>query len=191
MRIPNLRDDEITDAQRQARSAIDEGPRSKIPGRTPNPAGPFNILIRRPELADCVQKLGLYVRLGSSLPPRLVEFAVIIAARHWDAQYVWVAHRKHALRGGLAPQVADDLGQGRKPAGMQADEAVLYDFCTELQATHGVNDANYAAAVARFGIDGVLDIIAAYGYYSMISMFLNVNQSMPKDGPLMAISPRP
>ena len=62
--------------------------------------------------------------------------------------------------------------------------------CTDLRNRKEVGDETYAAAVRMFGVDGVLDLIAAYGYYSMIGMFLNVNESRPTDGPLMSVAER-
>ena len=83
--------------------------------------GPFNALLRSPVLADRVQKLGEFLRFESSIPARLNEFAILITARHWNAQYEWFAHYPHALKGGLKPEVAADLAQGKRPANMQDD----------------------------------------------------------------------
>jgi hypothetical protein len=90
------------------------------------------VLLRSPELADTVQRVGAHLRFNSSLPARLNELAIIINARHWGSKYEWYAHRPLAIKGGLAQSIADDLAQGKRPAGMKADEEVVYDFCTTL-----------------------------------------------------------
>ncbi len=187
MRISNISEAEMTDEQKRALRGIDEG-RAGIVNRTNDSEGPFPLLLRRPALADATQKLGLYVRLGSSLSPRIMEFAVILAARHWDAQYVWVAHRRHALNAGLDERIADDLSELKRPSYMKEDEEATYDFFSELHSRRKVSDEAYRRAVACFGEEGVIDLVAAYGYFSTLAMLLNVNESQPSSGPLMAVS---
>ena len=148
--------------------------------------GPFNALLRSPVLADRVQKLGEFLRFESSIPARLNEFAILITARHWNAQYEWFAHYPHALKGGLKPEVAADLAQGKRPANMQDDEAIVYDFCTELHTNKAVGDKTLQTAFAKFGERGVVDLIGVSGYYTLVSMILNVDKQ-----PLPAGTPPP
>jgi len=146
--------------------------------------GPFNALLRSPVLADRVQKLGEFLRFESSIPARLNEFAILITARHWNAQYEWFAHYPHALKGGLKPEVAADLAQGKRPANMQDDEVIVYDFCTELHKNKVVSDKTLQAAFAKFGERGVVDLIGVSGYYTLVSMILNVDkQPLPVGTP--------
>ena len=146
--------------------------------------GPFNALLRSPVLADRVQKLGEFLRFESSIPARLNEFAILITARHWNAQYEWFAHYPHALKGGLKPEIPADLAQGKRPANMQDDEAIVYDFCTELQKNKVVSDKTLQAALAKFGERGVVDLIGVSGYYTLVSMILNVDkQPLPVGTP--------
>lgn len=174
--------DEMSPAQRAIVNEIRSGPRSAT-GSTatvatsPTIGSPFNVWLRSPELADHLQKLGSQIRFKSSLPARLNEFAILVTARHWTSQYEWFAHHRLALQGGLNPQVAEDLAQGRRPANMQADEAVVYDFSQQLHNQHGVSDATYKAAVDKFGEQGVMDLIAVNGYYVLVSMTLNVDRT--------------
>jgi 4-carboxymuconolactone decarboxylase len=136
--------------------------------------GPFNVLLRSPELADTVQRVGAHLRFNSSLPARLNELAIIVNARFWGSKYEWHAHRPPAIKGGLAESIADDLAQGKRPSGMKADEAVVYDFCTTLHRDHFVDDALFERAKATLGEQGVVDLIGVSGYYTLVSMVLNV-----------------
>jgi 4-carboxymuconolactone decarboxylase len=177
-RFPELRPEQMTPAQKQVADAIVAGPRGSI-------RGPFNAWLRSPELADRLQKVGEQIRYRSSLPPRLNEFAILITARHWNAKYEWYAHYPLALKGGLKPEIAADLAKGKRPAGMAADEAAVYDFCTELRRDRKVSDATYAAVQKLFGDQGVVDLIAVNGYYDLVSMTLNVAEvTTPADGEL-------
>lgn len=138
--------------------------------------GPFNVLLRSPEMGDAVQKLGAQVRFHSSLPARLNEFAIVITGRFWNAQYEWYAHKRLALQAGLSPAIVDAVATGRRPVAMQADEEVVYDFVTELLRTKQVSDPTFNAAREKLGERGVVDLIGVTGYYGLVSMVLNVDR---------------
>jgi 4-carboxymuconolactone decarboxylase len=185
--------DELTPEQRTLSDAIRSGPRSKLKSSgasRPGPlGGPFNVWLRSPGIGDLVQKLGEEIRFRSSLAGKLNELAILVTARHWTSQYEWVAHHKLALEGGLNPAIAEDIAQGRRPAGMDADETIVYEFSRELHQTQGVSDATYQAALARFGERGVVDLISVNGYYSLVSMCLNVDRTPVPDGAPLPLPP--
>jgi 4-carboxymuconolactone decarboxylase len=86
--------------------------------------------------------------------------------------------------------VATAIAEGRRPEKMREDEKVVYDFCNELLQTTQVTDATYAATAKLFGEQGVIDLIGAMGYYSMVSMILNTDRyPLPEgvDAPLKAL----
>ena len=138
--------------------------------------GPFNALLRSPEMGDLAQQLGAHIRFKTSLPHRLNEMAIIMTARVWTAQYEWYVHKGLALEAGLNPAVADAIAEGKRPASMKPDEEAVYNFCTELLNTRQVSDATFQAAVKAFGERGVVDLIGVSGYYTMVSMVHNVDR---------------
>jgi 4-carboxymuconolactone decarboxylase len=177
-RFKPLAESEMSEAQRKVYGEIAGGPRGGV-------RGPFNALLRSPELADRAQKLGEWVRYKSSLPEALKEFAILITARHWSAQYEWHAHHAHAMKAGLDPRLAAELAQGRRPSGMSDQEAAVHDFCKELHEKKSVSDANYARAVRHFGETGAVELIGVIGYYTLVSMILNVDRvPIPGGAPL-------
>jgi 4-carboxymuconolactone decarboxylase len=171
----------LTPEQKALYDAIRSGPRSKVGNSSaakPGPmGGPFNVLLRSPGVGNIIQALGAEIRFKSSLPAKLNEFAICITARHWTCQYEWTAHHKLALDAGLDPKIGEDLAQGRRPANLSADEELVYNFSKELHETHGVSDAAYKAVFDRFGERGLMDLIAVSGYYTLISMVLNVDRT--------------
>ena len=138
--------------------------------------GPFNVLLRSPEMGNIAQKLGEYLRFRTAVPKKLNEMAILMTAKAWASQYEWVAHKALALEAGLSPAVADDIQAGKRPTRLQPDEAVVYDFCAELREKHRVSDATYKAAMTLLGERGVVDLIALMGYYDLVSMVLNVDR---------------
>ena len=178
-RFPLLDPAQLTAEQTQLVKALLAGPRG---GGDHSPEamkhilanGPFNAWARSPVLGDRLQKVGEYLRYGSTLPLRLNEFAILITARHWTSQFEWFAHHSLAMKAGLSPRITEQLALNKRPEGMSEDETAVYDFCTELHQQKNVTDATYKKAVALFGEKGVMDLIGVSGYYTAVSMTLNV-----------------
>ena len=120
-----------------------------------------------------LQRLGEYVRYESALEPRLRELTILVTARQWSQDFEWAVHAPLARGAGLSRAVVDAVAAGRRPDGMQPDEALVFDFCTELQRSRTVSDATYARALSKFGEQGIVDMVSLHGYYTMIAMVLN------------------
>jgi len=176
----------LTAEQKVVYDAIRGGPRSKMPNSgaaKPGPlGGPFNVMLRSPAVGNIVQSLGGEIRFKSSIPAKLNELAIMVTARYWTSQYEWYAHCRLALEAGLDPAKAKDVAENRRPANMDDDEAMVYDFSRELHETKGVSDANYQRVLDRFGERGVFDLITVNGYYTLVSMILNVDKTPLPDG---------
>ena len=167
-RFTQLEPAAFTPRQKEVADAIQSGPRGG------GLRGPFNALLRAPDLCDLVQRVGAYVRYGSSIPAALNEMAICMAGRKWTAQYEFYAHRKLAIDAGLNPAILDAIANGTVPANMSADETIVYNFATALLSNGNVPDAQYQPALDRFGEAGVMDLVGAVGYYTIVSMVLNV-----------------
>jgi 4-carboxymuconolactone decarboxylase len=86
------------------------------------------------------------------------------------------------MKAGLDAKVADELALGKRPSAMSDDEAAAYEFCIQLHRTRNVDDATFNRALALFGERGVVDLIGVSGYYTAVSMTLNVAHVMPPEG---------
>ena len=138
--------------------------------------GPFNVLLRSPEMGDLAQKLGEYARFRPAVPAKQRELAIIVTARHWTAHYEWYAHRRAAAQAGLKEDIITAIANRRRPTGMDAEEELVYNFANELLETKQVSDATFKAVVDKYGEKGVVDIIGVMGYYQIVSMLLNVDR---------------
>jgi 4-carboxymuconolactone decarboxylase len=153
-------------------------------------AGPYNPLLRSPLLADRMLKLLDYLRFNTSVPRRLNEFAILIQARLWTSQVEWYAHYPLAIKAGLAESVAADVKEGRRPAAMQPDEALVYDLCMELSTTHAVSDATFTRARGLMSEQQIVDLIAVSGTYVTVAMLLEAGQE-PAPGGQTLLEPLP
>jgi len=181
-RFKALTYDEMTSAQKTMLDHLLSGPRAGADG-------PFNVLLRSPEIGDLAQQFGASVRFNSSVPRKLNELAIIITARYWTSQYEWQAHHRAALQAGLSPAIADAIAEGKRPGGMQKEEAAVYDFCSELLKTKQVSDATFKAAWDAVGERGVVDLIAVMGWYHTVSMLLNTDRYPLPEGTQPELKP--
>src|SRR5690606_12296140 len=159
-----------------------DGPGGRHMAATGQFPGPYNFLLRSPELAVRWRQLADYIRFDTSLPLRLNEFAILIQARFWTAQFEWWAHYPLALRAGLSESVAQDLKVGRRPSGMQPDEEAVYDFCVELMRDHAVSAATFPRLKAQLTEQQIVDLVAVSGFYATVSMILNTVEAPIPDG---------
>jgi 4-carboxymuconolactone decarboxylase len=161
---------DMNDAQRAAAQAVIDGPRGAV-------YGPFIPLLRSPELMECAQRMGEYLRYRSAIGTRLSELAILVTARQWDQQVEWAIHVPIALRTGIGADVIDAVSRRVRPQAMLVDEAVVHDFCIELHEKKRVSDATYAEALALFGEKGVVDLMGINGYYTLLAMVMNAAQT--------------
>src|SRR4030095_95062 len=162
---------------------------SLISGERRGAGGPFNVLLRSPEMGDLAQKFGASMRFHSSIPSKLNEMAIIIPARHWTSNYEWYAHRRAAAQAGLSPAIIEAISTGKRPTSMQPDEEAVYNFCTELLTNKQVSDQTFQAAKDKFGERGVVDLIGVTGYYQLVSMLLNVDRYPLPEGVQAELKP--
>ncbi|HEV8015583.1 MAG TPA: carboxymuconolactone decarboxylase family protein [Stellaceae bacterium] len=144
--------------------------------------GPFVPALHSPGILRAIEATGAYVRFENSLPDDLKELATITVGRFWGAQYEWYAHANLALKVGVDPAIIEAIRQGEAPTELSPAQAAIYNFCVELNGTHGVSDPTFNAVASRFGTRGVMDLIGINGHYSMISMILNVARVPTPDG---------
>jgi 4-carboxymuconolactone decarboxylase len=174
-RFKPLTYDQLTPAQKILADNVLAGDRGSL-------NGPYNVFLRSPEMGDLAQKFGDYTRFHSSVPRKLNEFAILITARYWSSQYEWYAHHAYARQFGLSEGIIASLADGKRPAGMQADEEAVYNFCTEMLNTRQVSDATFHAVKSKLGEQQVVDLVAVMGYYGLVSMTLNVDRYPLPDG---------
>jgi 4-carboxymuconolactone decarboxylase len=172
-RMPSMKMEDMNAEQKAAAQELISGPRGAV-------FGPFIPLMRSPELMNRLQKVGEYLRYQSALEPRLNEFVMLIVSRHWTQQFEWCMHYPLAIKAGIKPEILDALADGRRPNGMAEDEETAYDLCDELFRTHGVSDATYERAIKKFGERGVVDMIGLAGYFTTVSMIMNVARTPPQ-----------
>ena len=179
-RISYITPDRFTEAQEHLFKSIAGGKRGA--GRAPEDllnseggmSGPFNPWLRTPVLGEAAQRLGETVRFESTLSPQLRELGILVVAAKWKAQYEWWAHERIARREGLDEQIIESVKAETAPDFSNPTESMVYNFARELLDEHRVSDSLYAQAVELLGEAAVVELVILLGYYTLVSMTLNV-----------------
>jgi 4-carboxymuconolactone decarboxylase len=171
-RLPAIPAEKQTPEQRKAAEAFRANRKQDV-------FGPFVPLFRSPEVMLRMMAVGDYLRFKTLFPTRLNEFIILITARHFTQQYEWAFHYPIAVKEGLGREVIDAIADGRRPREMSSDEELIYDFCTELLHNNSISDSTYARVVARWGEQGVVEMVGVVGYYTFQSFVLNTARTPP------------
>ncbi len=165
-RFPKLSVEQMSPLQREVAAEISAGPRGEV-------RGPFIPLIHHAGLARNLQRLGEFLRFESVLPPAILEMAVLVTARRWSCQHEWYMHEKLARKAELEPHIIEALSLGQRPEPMTPIQAQVYEFCMQAHGTGRIEDPQFDAVRAAYGVEGVLELIALSGYYTLMAMVLN------------------
>jgi 4-carboxymuconolactone decarboxylase len=177
-RLPVLTEDKLDHAQRALLESMRAGPR----GARVKLGGPFGVYMHAPQYGEMTQRLGAFVRFKTSLEPRLSEFAILCTARMWRAQYEWHAHAPIAEQAGVKPEAIRDIKAGRMPKKAAKDERAIFDFIRELYKKRRVGERNYKRVQSLLGDRGTVELVGILGYYTAVSMILNVFNVPLPDG---------
>jgi 4-carboxymuconolactone decarboxylase len=168
-RLPPIPPDDMTSAQRALMESISSGPRGQF-----KMSGPFYCYLHAPGFGELAQKLGAHCRFGTSIPPRLSEFAILVTAQQWKSQYEWAAHAGIAAQKGVKPETIRDLQADRAPKKAPRDEQALYAFAKELYRDKRVSSPTYKKMHKLLGDAGMVELVGLLGYYAMVAMTLDV-----------------
>src|SRR5712671_3622006 len=135
---------EMNPAQKRVHDLIIAGRRGRF-------GGPFQLLIRAPEICEHASQLGEHLRWGTSLPDRLSELAIITTARFWRAQYEWYAHAPLAEKAGVPAAAIEMIRTVGAPASTEKDEALVHRICSELFRSQRLSDDSFNQAIATLG----------------------------------------
>ncbi len=176
-RLSELSVETLTPEQQSLANSIKSGPRGQF-----KMSGPFAVYLHAPSFGELAQKLGGHLRFKTSIPPRLSEFAILVTAHHWKAQYEWAMHAPIAEKQGIKPQTIRDLQAGRAPKSAPRDEMAIYAFAKEMYSKKRVSTAAYNRVYKLLGEAGTVELVGLLGYYAMVSMTLNAFRAPLPEG---------
>ncbi len=135
--------------------------------------GPFNAMLRSPEIAAASMGITSAEGKHSSLSEKVRQVVILTVGAVWQAAYELYAHTAVAEKAGFDEATIQTLVAGQKPTTLAAEESVAYDFTHRLATTHQIDTELYEQAIVTFGEKGVVDMIFLAGQYMTISSLLN------------------
>lgn len=181
-RIPLPGPDDMNEAQRRLYDSVVSGPRGRM-------IGPLRAVIHSPELAALWSSFGEYLRYRTCLPTAHKELAIIVTARRWTSQVEWWVHAEAAAKAGIAEHVIAAIHAGQAPEFTDHAQADIYEFARQLQMSGRVGQEVYYRVMARHGAQGVVELTAVIGYYTMVSMTLNAHEIPLPEGETPPLAP--
>ena len=180
-RLAALTHDDLDDDQRALWEHLTTGPRANpdrphggLAGEDGALIGPFNALLYSPKIGDLAQELGGALRFGTSLPRDLQEIAILAVGGHWRANFEFWAHARMAVQNGVPQAAVDAIHNGRRPEFDDPRQETAYAFADELIQHRRVRQSTYDALEDLIGERGIFELTTTMGYYSMVSMSLDV-----------------
>lgn len=176
-RIPLFDPNDMNAAQADVYHAIVKGPRGRL-------VGPLRAVLHNPHLADRWQRFGEILRFDTSMPQTLVEIAILVTARRWSSQLEWFIHASDARDSGVDPAVIESIRIGQAPSFVSSEQADVYELARQIQQQGDVDDGLYVRVQQCLGVVGIVELTSIIGYYTLVSMTLNVHKvPLPDDAP--------
>ena len=174
-RLEPLRDPSaLDDAQRAMWESVAGGPRAATAVRPEGQlTGPFDVLLRSPEMGTAVSDLGALLRFSTTMGPRLTEVVVLTVAGHWHARFAWMRHAIYAEREGIPRAAVDAIARGDDPVLDDPADHAAWAVAHSLVTAGQVPDEVYASALGVLGERTLVEVVALSGYYCMSSFLLN------------------
>ncbi len=147
-------------------------------------SGPFLVLMHSsPELCARYAHLGHYFHSRgqadeSLIPLRVRAFISLIGSRALDAPYEWAAWVNWALEAGVHPDTAEAIRENQPLLMLNEEESLICCACQQLMSNdHQLSQEIFDALIARFGPQGVVELVLTLGYFTMIALPLNAFES--------------
>lgn len=191
-RVKPLEPASLTGAQRTLYQALTSGPRASGPqaafpvtDRAGQLTGPFDLMLRAPELGQALQEVGSTLRFASSLTPRIRETVILEVAAFTASGFEWSAHERVARRCGLTAEEISQLKHNSAPRTLARQELEAWRLARHLLAGRAAIAAEtYDYLAETLGTQGIVELIALTGYYRLLSDMMRVFEvGTPEDWP--------
>lgn len=167
--------EDMTAEQQRVHDIIVKGPRGDL-------RGPFAPWLVNPKFAEVAQAVGEYCRFNTNLTRDLAEIAICVTGAHYKSEFEWWAHAGFARNAGVSDEIIEAIRTEATPSFDDAKYEAVYNTAFALNKRHRLTDAEFQAAKAVLGEEGLVDVIGLCGYYAMVSLTLNSYEMPTPDG---------
>ncbi len=100
------------------------------------------------------------------------EIAVLSAAREFDIDFVWAAHVPPATRAGVSAETIETIRTRGDLSRLSRRERSIVAISRDLVGKHQLSAEIFEEARGELGDRGLIEVLAAMGYYVMIGCVL-------------------
>ena len=128
----------------------------------------FSVLLNSPDLAGRIAHTGSYVRFESTLPDDLRELAALTASTEIGNAYERGIHSRDCTNLGIDAILVEAVVSGSSVDAFPRAITLSIRAGRELLRDKRLSTATFDEARQRLGDQGVVDLIANIGYYTML-----------------------
>jgi 4-carboxymuconolactone decarboxylase len=156
-RLPTPKREDMDDAGKKIYDQLTR--KSELPVGFEHPS----VRLHDPRLAEVVNEAGHYLKYETGMSKRLVEIAVLTAARELDCQYEWTQWEEHGRDPKdprhIEPAVIDIIKYRKPLTGLGEQEATVVSFGRQVFGDRRLSSATFADALRLFGRKGTVDLL--------------------------------
>ena len=127
--------------------------------------GPLAFAAYNPAVAKALFDLH-NAAVAGSLNPHDRELAIMVACRETNYNLEWNGHEATALKNGVDARVLDVVRKRGSLTGLDEKDALVIKFGRQMFTDKKMDSATFAKAVALFGRNGALDLVAVMITYA-------------------------
>ena len=172
-RLPYLRRADLTDAAQKIYDLL--------PGRGADGVlrGPLAFAAYNPGVAKALFDLH-NAAVGGTLDPHVRELAILVACRETNYSLEWNGHEAAATKAGIDAKTIDVVRNHRALTGLDEKDATVIRFGRQMLHDKAMDSATFAKAVALFGKQGAMDLVAVMSTYAVSGFYaIAVDEHMP------------
>lgn len=178
-RFPPIAPDQLDARQQQLLAHYRAGWQNQLAAPDGRLGGPFDTLMRSPQMGLRMAALSDFFRVGCDIAPRLKEFVILLCARASNSGFEWAVHCDWAAKAGLPSPIIEAIGRDERPPSMTQEEAAIFEVLQDLRATQTVREENFLRARNCLGEQLLVELVGLFGYYRLVALVLGLADVRP------------
>lgn len=135
--------------------------------------GPFLAWMHSPALASHAEKLGAFCRYQTGFALVESELLILLVAARFRCLGEQQIHEPIAEQAGLSADQIADIRERRPVRLASARLTLIHALAEELLESNRIGDRLYEEGIRGLGSQGMVELVAIVGYYSLVAMTLN------------------
>ena len=128
--------------------------------------GFYEDLMVHPALFECVENLGTFLRFHGSLPERLREAAILMAAVEQRSAFEWQTHQQTARKAGLSESEIDAIGSAQP---LDRDLETVRSIVLATIRNQPAPQSSFDSFASMTSLTAAVELITLSAFYRMMA----------------------